>query len=141
GDSEQAANWTSAAATVGYATPAENNSMYTEGQIPAIGKIELKPPVFSPDQDGFDDFLQIFYSMSGAGYVASALIFDTKGRQIRQLVNNETLGLKGSFRWDGLNENGTKADIGIYVVYVEVFNLNGEKMHFKEPVVLAGRLK
>ena len=98
------------------------------------------PAVFSPDNDGFDDFLTINYQFPEQGYVCNITIFDANGRPIRFLTHNALCGLQGYFRWDGLDEKNTKLPIGVYVIFSEVFNLQGKTKWFKQAVTLARRL-
>jgi hypothetical protein len=136
---QDADNWHSAASTAGYGTPSYKNSQYK--QIENINAtIEVTPKVFSPDNDGTDDIATIQYQINETGYVANISIFDVSGRMIRHLVKNATLGLKGSWNWDGLDEKGQKLLIGNYIIYTELFNLQGKKKQFKNVVVLARRL-
>lgn len=131
-------NFHSAATTV-FATPGYKNSQAQEGrQWQQAFKIE--PQVFSPDGDGIDDFATINYNTSQTGFVANITVFDAQGHEVRKLVRNELLANNGFFRWDGLKQDGTKAAIGYYVFYIELFGLNGEKSQHKEKVVLGGRL-
>jgi flagellar hook assembly protein FlgD len=136
---QDAGNWHSAASTAGYGTPGYKNSQYKQtDNINAT--IEVAPKVFSPDNDGIDDIAAIQYQINETGYVANVTIFDVSGRVIRHLVKNATLGLKGSWNWDGLDEKGQKLLIGNYIIYTELFNLQGKKKQFKNVVVLARRL-
>jgi len=132
-------NWQSASHTSGYGTPTYKNSQFTE-QIESKSAITLKPEVFSPDNDGKDDFLNIHYQFDEPGYVATIRIYDSKGRMVRHLVNNQTVGTEGFFTWDGLDDQRRKAKMGIYVVYLEVYNPQGTVKSFKETCVVAGRL-
>lgn len=133
---EQAANWHSAATSVGYGTPTYKNSQY---RIDAgvQGTITTSPDIISPDNDGMDDFLTIDYDFPEPGYTGSITIFDAAGRRIRYLQRNALLGTRGYFRWDGLGEKNEKLPVGIYVIYTEVFNLQGKTKQFKNVVVLA----
>ena len=132
-------NWHSAASTAGYGTPTYKNSQYK--QTNNISEtVEITPKVFSPDNDGIDDIATIQYQITETGYVANISIFDVNGRLVRHLVKNATLGLKGSWNWDGLDEKGQKLLIGNYIIYTELFNLKGQKKQFKNVVVLARRL-
>jgi hypothetical protein len=132
-------NWHSAASTAGYGTPTYKNSQYKQdNNINAT--IEVSPKVFSPDNDGIDDIATIQYQLGETGYVANITIFDASGRLVRHLVKNATLGLKGSWNWDGLDEKGRKLLIGNYIIYTELFNLRGKKKQFKNVIVLARRL-
>lgn len=136
---QNADNWHSAASTAGYATPTYKNSQYKQtDNISAT--IEVTPKVFSPDNDGIDDIATIQYQLGEIGYVANVTIFDASGRLMRHLVKNATLGLKGTWNWDGLDEKGRKLLIGNYIIYSEFFNLQGKKKQFKNVVVLARRL-
>lgn len=131
-------NWHSAAEDVGFATPGYQNSQFQKVEI--TDGISISPETFSPDNDGIDDVLNISYQFAEAGYVANIVIYDAKGRLIKNLLLNELLGTKGTFSWDGINENNEKAAIGIYIIYVEAFKLNGETKKFKKTGVLGGHL-
>ncbi|MDD3526408.1 MAG: gliding motility-associated C-terminal domain-containing protein, partial [Bacteroidales bacterium] len=102
--------------------------------------ITLSPEIFSPDNDGFDDVLNIHYNYQEPGRNASITIYDARGRKIRRLIDHELLGTSGQFSWDGLDDERQKAPIGIYIIYVEVFDLNGNVDHYKKTAVLATRL-
>lgn len=129
-------NFHSAASSVGYGTPGYKNSQTALSQeLP--GEITITPEVFSPDNDGQDDFLTIHYNFPQSGYIANITIFDATGRPVRFLQKNSLSGLKGYFRWDGLNDKGAKLPQGIYVVYTEIFNASGKTKKFKNTVVLA----
>ena len=139
GTSQDPANWHSAASTAGYGTPTYKNSQYKQTQqIDAT--IEIMPKTFSPDNDGHDDVTTIQYKVSEPGYIANITIYDSQGRVVRSLVKNGTLGTSGLWNWDGLDENQKKLPIGIYIVYTEIFNLQGKTQHFKNAIVLARKL-
>ncbi|MGB0838774.1 MAG: lamin tail domain-containing protein, partial [Chitinophagales bacterium] len=124
--SQDADNWHSAAATVCYATPGQENSQSFVSNENQETSFSLQPSTFSPDGDSFDDFLILQYELAEAGYTANITIFDDRGRTVQQLVRNELLANTGSFKWDGLIDGTKKASIGIYIVYIELFNLQGE---------------
>lgn len=136
---QNADNWHSAASSAGYGTPTYKNSQYKQTDI-INATIEITPKVFSPDNDGIDDIATIQFQINETGYVGNVTIFDVSGRMVRHLVKNATLGLKGSWNWDGLDEKGLKLLIGNYIIYTELFNLQGKKKQFKNVVVLARRL-
>jgi hypothetical protein len=139
GPSQDEANWHSAASTAGYGTPTYKNSQYKLlNAINAI--IEVVPKVFSPDNDGHDDIVTIQYAVTEPGYIANITLFDAAGRPVRNLVRNGTLGLKGYWNWDGLDDKGNKLPVGTYIIFTEIFNLQGKKDKFKNTVVLAGKL-
>ena len=131
-------NWHSAATSVGYGTPTYKNSQYRL-DLQVQGEITVTPEIVSPDNDGMDDFATIDYSFPSPGYVANITIFDAAGRAVRYLQRNALCGIKGNFRWDGLGEKFQKLPVGIYIIYTEVFNLDGKKKQFKNTIVLARR--
>jgi hypothetical protein len=139
GPSQDQNNWHSAASTAGYGTPTYKNSQYKQ-PTGINATIEVTPKVFSPDNDGRDDIASIQYKVSDPGYVANITIFDAAGRPIRNLVRNGTLGLSGYWNWDGLDDKGLKLPVGTYVIFTEIFNLQGKKQHFKNAIVLARKL-
>lgn len=130
------ANWKSASSTVGYATPGYRNSNVLSEE--ASGKITVNPEVFEPIT-GQPSFTQIQYNFEQGGNVANVKILDFQGREIKQLASNTILGTEGFFRWDGDTDNGTKAQTGYYVVWVEVFNDKGQLDTFRKRVVVASR--
>lgn len=139
GQSQDAFNWHSAASTAGFGTPTYANSQFMQpGGANAI--ISAFPPVFSPDNDGRDDFLMVQYELDGPGYMARIVIYDAGGRPVRHLVRNALLGMKGSWQWDGLNDQLAPLRVGPYVILTEIFNLQGKKARFKNTIVLARQL-
>ncbi len=139
GPSQNETNWHSAASTAGYGTPTYKNSQYKLlNSISA--KIEITPKVFSPDNDGRDDIATLQYAVTGPGYIANVTIFDASGRPVRNLVSNGILGLTGYWNWDGLDDKGSKLPVGTYIIFTEIFNLQGKKNSFKNAVVVARKL-
>src|SRR4030095_12523233 len=97
---------------------------------------EVIPKSFSPDNDGRDDVATIQYKTTEPGYIANITIYDANGRPVRNLVKNGTLGLQGNWTWDGLNDKRGKLPVGTYILFTEIFNLNGKKEVFRNVVVL-----
>ena len=132
-------NWHSSASTVGFGTPTYQNSQYSETGITS-DEIKIEPEVFTPDNDGDKDFTFINYKFTEAGYVLNAKVYDAKGREIRTLAKSELLSSEGKLMWDGIDDDNQKARVGIYIVYLEVFNLQGKVKKLKKQVVLGARL-
>jgi hypothetical protein len=130
--------WRSAAGTEDYATPGYRNSQY----LPPManpGGIVVEPRVFTPDEDGNNDFTTLSYAFSQGGQVASIRIFDARGREVKLLIQNQTLATEGYFRWDGTNDRGEKVRTGYYIIYIDLFDLNGNALAFREKVVVGAR--
>jgi hypothetical protein len=136
---QDSTNWHSAAESVGFATPGYKNSQYSETTGDG-GEVSVDPEIFSPDNDGHNDVANIHYQFSEPGYVANVTIYDSRGRHVRNLVKNELLGTSGFFTWDGVNDKREKSSIGIYLVFIEVFKLDGTVKSFKRSCVLATKL-
>lgn len=138
-ETQDKTNWFSASSEAGYGTPGYKNSQAGQ-ETPFEGMVTTEPEVFSPDGDGYKDQLFIRYQFSDPGYVGNIQILDNHGRLVKAIVQNELLAQEGSYTWDGIREDGRKAELGIYIIYVEVFNLNGKAKSFKRKCVLGGRL-
>lgn len=131
-------NWHSASEMAGFATPAYENSQFLQTEdVKEI--VQVEPEVFSPDNDGFEDFANIKFVLSEPGYVANIKIYDAKGRLVRYLSNNQLLGVNEIITWDGLDENNQKTKVGVYVIFVELFDLKGNVTQYKETVVVAAK--
>lgn len=137
--SQNPLNWHSAASTAGYGTPGYRNSQFMD-MDQSYSAIDLFPPVFSPDNDGYDDILSIHYRMQEPGFVATLIIYDAAGRPIKTLVRNELLGIEGNWTWDGLGDRNQILPAGIYVVCTNLFTLTGKRKQFKKIVVLARKI-
>ncbi|MDD3877533.1 MAG: lamin tail domain-containing protein [Bacteroidales bacterium] len=138
--SDDKSNWHSASAGVGYGTPAYKNSQFGLIVSADLDAVSVYPDIFSPDNDGHNDVLNIAYKFEEQGYVCNMVIYDAHGRLIKNLVKNELLGTEGIFSWDGITESNLKASIGIYIIYIEVFDLQGNIKKFKKTTVLGGNL-
>lgn len=139
GNSQDPANWHSAASTAGNGTPTYANSQYRQSENPQA-TVVVSPSVFSPDNDGREDITRLQYAVSEPGYIANITIYDAAGRIVRNLVRNGTMGLKGYWNWDGLDDRGFRLPVGVYILFTEFFNLQGKKKQFKKSVVLARNL-
>jgi hypothetical protein len=52
-------------------------------------------------------------------------------------VNSGSMGIKGSWKWDGLDEKRQPLPAGMYIIYTGIFNLPGKVKTFKNLVLLA----
>ncbi|MFK7787043.1 MAG: lamin tail domain-containing protein [Crocinitomicaceae bacterium] len=132
-------NWHSAAETAGFGTPGMVNSQFYP--VMANGDFNYTEDIVSPDSDGYQDVLQINFTMVEEGYVGHFTVYDDRGRLIARVVQSELLGSEGTFSWDGVNDDGNKASIGTYVGVFEAFQVSGGVVFSKRlPFVVAGRL-
>ena len=139
GDSNDGFNWHSAAQDIGFGTPGLKNSQY----IAALysGDFSFTNSTFSPDNDGFEDVLQINYELQKEGLLGHVEIYDDKGRAIKTLFHNMLLGSSGTFTWDGVKNNDQKGSIGVYVMVFEAFSTDGSVFFTKvKAFTLAGKI-
>ncbi len=137
-----AGNWHSAAISAGGATPGYTNSQVfrPDPANAAETVFRLEETKFSPDGDGFQDVLLLPYQTNTPGYLANIIVFDINGRQVKRLSRNESLAAEGILKWDGTTDELLKARVGVYVIWVELFEPDGGKVLQKLSCVLAGKL-
>ena len=131
-------NWTSASSMAGYATPGFANSQNRTRNEVEEGEVIVLPEIFSPGITG-NDFVQIQYRFNPGGWVANVKVFDQQAHLLKTIASNEILGPEGFFRWDGDREDGTKARIGYYAIWFEVFNSTGTVKTFRKRVIVSSR--
>ena len=105
---QAAANWHSAAQSVDFATPTSINSQYFDRSVLSGENWQVSPKVFSPDGDGFDDYMLLNFKNINPGTFAHIKIFDAGGRLVRYLANNQFLATEGSIQWDGTTDSRYK---------------------------------
>ncbi|MEX0980503.1 MAG: lamin tail domain-containing protein [Bacteroidales bacterium] len=111
--------WTSAAASVNYGTPGMLNSHSRLPSEPATF-LEIYPEVFSPDNDGFEDMLEIRLQDPGEYRLIDIFITDLNGIRVREIVFRGITGGGDIYSWDGLDDNGNIVLPGIYVVHLGI---------------------
>jgi hypothetical protein len=132
-------NWHSAAESVGFATPAYKNSQFMQGEADD-GAVSIYPEIFSPDNDGYNDVLNINCKTESPGKLLNITIYDAKGRLVKYLVKSQYISGQETWSWDGTSDNNKKANIGIYMIYVELFDDKGKVKHYQRTVVLGAKL-
>jgi hypothetical protein len=132
-------NWTSASSSSGYGTPTYKNSQYLK-EATGDDALEIFPETFSPDNDGYNDQISFNYKMSATGYVGTMRVYNANGLLQAEVMRNQVLGTEGTVIWDGVNKDGKPSAIGIYTVYFEYYNLQGQINKVKKVFVLAAKL-
>jgi hypothetical protein len=130
-------NWSSSVERVG-ATPGKQNSIYTVN-LNVVSNISVSPNPFSPDNDGFEDFTIINYNLTQATSQVRIKIFDSKGRLVRTLENNQASGQSGSIIFDGIGDDGQTLRIGIYIIFLEAINEGSGVVETMKTVVVVAR--
>lgn len=132
-------NWSPSAAYEGM-TPGFKNSVFTE-IVSSTETLSVSPNPFSPDGDGFEDVTVISYLVDMTTSTINLRIYDVRGRCIRTLLGAVFSGSQGHVIWDGLDDSGSRARMGIYIVTLEGLNGSmGQVVRGKTTVVVAGSL-
>jgi len=137
--SSDVANWHSAAKNVGFGTPGYKNSQFTLNLKAEKESFTTYPKIFSPDNDGVDDVANIAYQLDQPGFTANVNVYDSRGRLIRTLYRSELLATEGILTWDGTTDEYLKADIGVYIIFIELFEPGGTVRNHKITTVLGGK--
>ncbi|TAH29670.1 MAG: hypothetical protein EAZ06_05855 [Cytophagales bacterium] len=130
-------SWKSASANVNFATPTFLNSQ--QKNTTNNNQLDISPAIFTPDQDGYQDFTTITLNQMQNNTVVSIYIYDRNGREIKIIAQNSILGTNNSFVWDGVNQQGEKVTESNYLVVVKIFTIEGGEQILRKPVVVASR--
>lgn len=133
-------NWQSASFESGYGTPGFQNSQYNVPNSEFADKLFwLENETFTPDNDGFQDLLQVNYELGQDGFAVYVDVYNVNGVHVRRILNGELLGTSGVFTWNGLSDKGVLCDVGVYVLFVEAIHPGGERIQEKLIGVLSAR--
>ncbi len=130
-------NWSTSVDPVG-ATPGKQNSIFTNNENKE-SNISVSPNPFSPDNDGFEDFTVINYKLTQKLSQMRVKIFDSKGRLVRTLINNQPAASSGSIVFDGRDDEGRALRIGIYIIFMEALNDNSGVVETLKTIVVVAR--
>lgn len=128
-------NWTSASQSSGGATPGFVNSV-SPSDFVVDDMFAVYPEVFTPNNDGNSDTVELIYNLDGVGNVANVKVFNSSGVFIKEIANNYLLGSSESFIWNGMNKDNSLCEKGIYVFWIEVFDSEGNVNVYKKICVL-----
>ena len=137
-DPNSAASWHSCADPLG-GTPGKSNSIFSAAP-PVSTSIQISPNPFSPDNDGFEDYTEIKYNLSSVISTIRVRIYDSRGRLVRTIANNQITGSSGSIIFNGFDDSGAALRMGIYIVLFEASNNTNVVETIKAAVVVARRL-
>lgn len=138
---ESGENWRSAASSAGYATPGCPNSHSLTQPDAADGadkQFWLTREAFTPDNDGFEDMLEICYALPRDGYLCSVSVYSPNGERIGMVSERGLLPASGRIVWDG-TVDGRLLAVGIYVLLVEAVHPDGDMVSRKLVAVLSAR--
>jgi hypothetical protein len=126
--SDDSENWHSASAGSGFGTPGYQNSQTTNTGI-AEGISVVYPSI------NLDNYA-IHYQLDSPGYRCRVYVYDSMGRIVNIIANNELLGTEGALAWNGRGSSGQKLTTGVYIIYMEIYDMKGIVKKFKKPAVV-----
>lgn len=127
-------NWHSAASSVGFATPGYRNSQATTENLSE--EIQFEPEVFSPDNDGFDDYTTLHLRFSEGDNRLTVKLYNSQGQCVKTLVNNELCGTEAHYIWDGTDLHQQLLTSGIYVAIIQWWTLEGKSKRLRRVVCI-----
>jgi hypothetical protein len=127
-------NWQSASSSAGFATPGFKNSHYAAG--PLSDGIQIEPKVFFPEGVADQSFTRISYQLGKPGQMGSIRIYGLNGQEIKEICQNAVWGSEGFYLWDGTDVSGRKVRPGYYVVWIQLFDMQGNVTETRKTVVV-----
>jgi len=106
---------------------------------PGASPFTLTNRQFSPNDDGYKDYLALQFDSSAGDDIASVWVYDQEGREVQELLSNELIGTSALVTWDGRNEDGGVSEMGIYILFVRLWKADGEVNEYQESCALIKR--
>jgi gliding motility-associated-like protein len=132
-ETQNANNWKSAAEGYGFATPGYQNSQFSK-QNNSADVLTIVPEVFSPNQSGFSDYVEIQCHFEESENRVTITVFDRYGNLIKTVANNQICAMNEVFLWDGISEKNYRLPPDLYIVKMEYWNFNGKRKTIKKTV-------
>jgi len=132
-DTQNENNWKSASESVGFATPGYQNSQFSDNHT-YEDVLKIVPDVFSPNQSGYRDYIEIHCTFEESENRVSINIFDRTGNLIKTIANNQICAYTEVFLWDGVSDYNYRVPPDLYIVKMEYWNLNTKRKTVKKSV-------
>lgn len=130
-NSDTPTNWTSAAATSGYATPTQQNSQHRDKLATTSHNIEQKVKRFTPNGDGIDDSMVVATNFADGQWIATMKIYAANGLLVATPYNNTPMAVTGELIWTGQADDGSTLLPGTYIVTLSAWQTKGKKYNWK----------
>ncbi|MBK8451401.1 MAG: lamin tail domain-containing protein [Saprospiraceae bacterium] len=129
-------NWQSAAVHFDYGTPGIANSQQLDTFIKQSDEhIRLSSKVISPNGDGYQDYLTLYFTLPKTGYKSRVEIFDLAGVKQKSL-SYLVLAPNDFLIWNGEDDTGFRLNRANYIIQVELLHPDGDQFRIKERVVI-----
>jgi hypothetical protein len=117
-------NWNTASGNMNYGTPGYQNSQSIEMETSL--DFEVFPELFTPNNDGKEDNLQIHIKSMGPG-IYSVYIFNLEGQLMNKILDGAYLSKEINLFWNGKKENQQICNSGIYIIQLNFISEEGSK--------------
>ncbi len=117
--------WSSSNLSQNFASPGCVNTVmvFSESEEP----FSLSNPYFQSKSNQYSQAV-VQYQLSKSNYSAHIEVRNRNGQHVKQLANNDLIGTKGIFFWDGTNDEGQNAALGIYFIYIKAVHGDGNSL-------------
>lgn len=112
--------WSSVGSDQNYASPGCNSNFHKS--LSSNQPFSLASPYFGL---GINGSANIQYQLPKPNYQLSIEIVDKRGVRVMQLVNNQVVSQKGSYFWDGTDNEGRDVALGIYFIRIQAIHSDG----------------
>ena len=128
--------WFSAASTNNYGSPGAVNSQFIYPSKTNT-KLSVEPEIFSPNNDGEKDFTSITLKLDKMAKT-NISIYNKQGLLVAVLCENELVNSAANWIWNGLDHQGYRLPIGVYILVAETIDERGKVEILKKPIVISG---
>jgi hypothetical protein len=130
GSSGVPGNWRSASESSGWGTPGGPNSVFTEtDNVAEI--VSFSSTKITPDEDGFEDYLQIKFIPKTNETILSVNVYDESGNHVKKVAEHILAGGETTITWNGTADDGTPLPTGIYIILVSWYDETGSSAKIK----------
>ncbi|MDL2231167.1 gliding motility-associated C-terminal domain-containing protein [Porphyromonadaceae bacterium OttesenSCG-928-L07] len=99
--------------------------------------IQVHPEVFTPNGDGYEDELELNILLAEENFNLNAIVYDSRGRSVKNLANNIPVHSGVKLKWDGRNAAGKLMPAGIYIIISKIIQDNGNYRVIKKACVIS----
>ena len=89
-------------------------------------KLDVIPEVFSPNNDGYNDFTNIKIHVDLPSKV-NIYVYSKKGFKVGELCNSELVTKEATWFWDGTKNKDLELPIGIYIMIASLIESSGSE--------------
>tara|TARA_B100001142_G_scaffold241512_1_gene240517 strand:+ start:88 stop:399 length:312 start_codon:yes stop_codon:yes gene_type:complete len=99
-------------------------------------QLEVIPEVFSPNNDGHQDFANITIEIERPAKT-SIHVYDKTGFIVSEICESELINQNAHWVWNGLDQNNLKLPVGLYMIVIELTKAEGKQEILRHPIVLS----